>query len=304
MPRQGREFEKAVYTFVEALDPEAEVIFDHKVPDIDTGDPRQCDCWINTKFGRHIPLSILVSCKDKKKSKRKLAVGDIEQFCSEIASTGANIGVIYTNVGFTELAQNKAIAKNIKCCRLYESEPPDIPNNLKWFEYFFCKLIIRLDLKINLQTSEFKTWNDLFNLIVDDNKTVLDIISERFLDGYKQHIGLRHKLFPLDWNNEIELIEQKIQIQIICKWKKYKAQTQASLIDGSYCLSNQSFIGSQTSPEVNVKGNHPGENWEEIKEKNFDLPSKHILIISPSKLDLKSLKSILHKKYGDQSLNS
>ena len=36
MPRQGRGFEKAVYTFVEALDPEAEVIFDHKVPDIDT----------------------------------------------------------------------------------------------------------------------------------------------------------------------------------------------------------------------------------------------------------------------------
>jgi hypothetical protein len=61
--------------------------------------------------------------------------------------------------------------------------------------------------------------------------------------------------------------DEKIQIQIIGKWKKYQEQTQASLIDGSYCLSNQSFIGSQTSLEVNVINNHPGEHWEEIKEK-------------------------------------
>ena len=115
---------------------------------------------------------------------------------------------------------------------------------------------------------------------------------------------MRHKLFPQDWNNEIELIEQKIQIQIIGKWKRYQAQTHARLIDGSYCLSNQSFIGSQTSPELNVINDHPGEHWEEIKEKDFILPSKYILIISPSRLNLKSIKSVIHEKYGDQSLNS
>jgi hypothetical protein len=65
--RHGLAFEKAVHVFANTLDSKAEVLFDHKVPDRDTGTPRQCDVWINAKFGGHWPLSILVSCKDQKK---------------------------------------------------------------------------------------------------------------------------------------------------------------------------------------------------------------------------------------------
>lgn len=41
--RLGRKFEEAVYTFARTLDASAEVFFDHKVPDRDTGELRQCD---------------------------------------------------------------------------------------------------------------------------------------------------------------------------------------------------------------------------------------------------------------------
>jgi hypothetical protein len=91
MIKPGREFEEAVYTFAKALDPTAEILFDHSVLDRDTGKPRQCDVWINAKFGGHWPISILVSCKDHN---RKLHVGDIGAFCDEVRSTGASTGVI------------------------------------------------------------------------------------------------------------------------------------------------------------------------------------------------------------------
>jgi hypothetical protein len=64
--RPGKAFEKAVYAFARKLDPNADVIFDAKIPDRDTGKMRQCDVWINAKFGGHWPISILVSCKDKR----------------------------------------------------------------------------------------------------------------------------------------------------------------------------------------------------------------------------------------------
>jgi hypothetical protein len=41
--KPGRDFEQAVHCFVQALDPAAEVLFDHSVPDVHTNTPRQVD---------------------------------------------------------------------------------------------------------------------------------------------------------------------------------------------------------------------------------------------------------------------
>src|SRR5437870_2697652 len=97
--KPGRKFEEAVYAFAKALDASAEVLFDHKVKDRDTGESRQCDVWINAKFGGHWPQSIIVSCKDHK---RKLHSGDVGTFCDEKRSTNATMGVMYSRSGFTK----------------------------------------------------------------------------------------------------------------------------------------------------------------------------------------------------------
>ena len=106
--KPGRKFEKAVYAFAKTLDPAAEVLFDHNVIDRDTGESRQCDVWINAKFGGHWTQSIIVSCKDHR---RKLHVGDIGTFCDEKRATGATMGVIYSRTGFSKPAIQKARAK-------------------------------------------------------------------------------------------------------------------------------------------------------------------------------------------------
>ena len=63
MDKPSEQFEKDVWAFVKALDPSATVLFNHKVQDINTKTPRQVDAWINAKYGGHIPVAILVSCK-------------------------------------------------------------------------------------------------------------------------------------------------------------------------------------------------------------------------------------------------
>ena len=99
-----REFEIAVAQFLQTLDPASRVIHDLKQPDGDTGHSRQRDVWIETRFGGHIPIKILVSCKRKK---AKLSQQDIDAFRGELLSSNAGMGILYSFSGFTKPALEK-----------------------------------------------------------------------------------------------------------------------------------------------------------------------------------------------------
>jgi len=306
MPRAGREFEKAVFAFIKALDPSAKVIFDHEVLDRDTGTPRQCDVWVNAKLGGHWPLSILVSCKDQT---RKLDIGDIGTFCDEIRSTGASTGVIYSSSGFTEPALKKAKANGVACCRLYRDEPPDVPASI-WFEQFTCTQSIKLVLNTDVVSLALKTWNDLFDLSLkeDVDRTVLDVVAEAYIAGGDRAVTKCREStegrpgFPKDWSAKLTLVtsgsDQKLTIQVLGKWKKYRARLEASLVDGSYCFANGSFIGSQRSPWIDVKGEHPGNNWIEVTDTDFAPCSPTMLSI----LHHPDVKATLREKLGPGKL--
>lgn len=287
MSKPGVDFEKAVYAFADALNPNAEVLFDHKVEDRDTGTLRQCDVWINTHIGGHWPISILVSCKDHN---RKLDIGDIGTFCNEVDSTGASTGVIYSRVGFFKPAIEKAKSNGIACCRLYQNEPSDMPSSF-WFKHFACYLSLKLKLKTDLHGTKFKFWNDLFDLKIDnDETTLLDIISDVFIEDSDQVVEEFMKLsqkksgsLPKDWDTEISIkldqLEEKLRIQIWGHWKLYSARLEASLLKGSYCLTNDSFKGEIRGPYLDVKGSHPGSQWEDMTDEDFAPPSTMILAI-------------------------
>ncbi len=246
MPKPGRDFEEAVLAFVQTLDPQAEVIFDHKVPDRDTGTPRQCDVWIKAKFAGHWPLSILVSCKDHS---RKLDVGDIGKFINEVRSTGASTGVIYSKSGFTKPAIRKAEVNGLSCCRLYQSEPTDMPGVLL-FDSYACTPRIGLALMSSPEFDEPVTWSDIFDIAIEPQSNVLK-----------------------------ELVT-RIVIRIQCTWKKYKGKIEASLVNGSYSVSNNSFFGSQSTPWIDTQSEHPGEHWVEITNDEIDLPINRMIAIS------------------------
>jgi hypothetical protein len=222
--RNGLAFEKAVHAFANTLDPNAEMLFDHKVPDRDTGTPRQCDVWINAKFGGHWPLSILVSCKDHKK---KLNVDDIGAFRDEIRSTGASTGVIYSKSGFTQPAIEKAKSSGIACCRLYENEPADMPYIFAFESYAFTPQV-RIALVDKIDDPKIKTWGNIFDLI-ENGTPLVELIETAYLDAEKKSVEnanqfgkpysweLFLRIIPDNWSNELK-------IKVIGNWRKYRGK--------------------------------------------------------------------------------
>jgi hypothetical protein len=280
-PKKWRDFERAVYAFAQKLDEKAQVLFDHKVEDVDTGELRQCDVWINARFGGHWPLSILVSCKHLN---RVLHVGDIGCFIDEKRSTNADMGVIYSRAGFNDNALKKANKNNISCCRLFSEEVFDIPDAV-FFEIYHCIATIGV-FPIDLPT-ELKPlrWNDLLDIpVIPEHglRTVGDVIAHAFHLAEERSVSNTPGGFPPETATsaqcQAENRNMNFNLLVTCRWQKFVATAKATLVSGSYCLRNNSFVGILAGPAINMKSDHPGPGWEEIPDPHFQ--EKPIKVLS------------------------
>lgn len=285
------------------------MLFDHKVLDRDTNSPRQCDVWINAKFGGHWPISILVSCKDHK---RKLHVGDIGAFRDELRSTGASAGVIYSRSGYTKDALKKALSSGITCCRIYRNEAADIPKSI-WFDQFVCKPTISLALQTNLSDSQYRCWNDLFDISIkelDKPTNILAEISKAYREGeawclqeFKERGAKGNRTFPETWQTELTFNDDQLNqigIKLIGGWKKYRALLHAFLLNGSYCFSNDSFKGEIIGPPIDTQGPSLGDAWVEIfEEEEASLPTLKLIFI----LSKPDVEKTLREGIGTNLLN-
>ena len=278
MSKHGADFEKAVFEFAKTLKPSVEVLFNHKVPDADTKTMRQCDVWINAKLGGHFPLHILVSCKDHTK---KLHVGDIGAFRDEIRSTGASTGIIYSKSGFTRQALEKAQASGIVCCRLYQNQPAEMPV-LTGIESFIFSPEAKIALVNKLDDLTFKTWGSILSL-KESGEYLYDLIEEKFFDAEKKAVENQFENYPKEWELNLKIIPDnpklEIEIKILGTWKLYKAKNDAILYNGSHSILNNSFRGTITTPQVNLRKEDPGNDWIEITDKRFVFPKNKILTI-------------------------
>jgi len=278
MSKHGTDFEKAVFGFAKTLDVSAEVLFNYKVPDADTKTMRQCDVWINAKYGGHIPLHILVSCKDHS---RKLNVGDIGTFRDEIRSTGASTGVIYSKAGFTRQALEKAKASGIACCRLYQNQPADIPVLIS-VESFIFSPEARIALVKKPNDPTLKTWGDILAL-KESGEYLYDLIEEKFFDVEKKAVENQFENYPKEWELNLKIIPDnsklEIEIKILGTWKLYKTKNNTILYKGSHSISNNSFRGTITTPLVNMRNENPGDDWIEITDRGFVFPKDKVITI-------------------------
>ena len=53
---------------------------------------------------------------------------------------------------------------------------------------------------------------------------------------------------------------------------------EAHLLDGSYCLTSGEFMGSISTPAIDMHSSHPGADWEEI-DRSQPLPPVRMMII-------------------------
>lgn len=277
----GVDFEEAVADFAKRLDPNAEVKHNHHVPDHDTGEPRQCDVWISARFGGHWPISILVSCKDHR---RKLDSGDIGTFRDEIRSTGASAGVIYSRSGFTEPALRKAKASGIACCSLYVNQTAEIPDVIRFDQYVSYP---RVQLSIGLEgvPPTIATWSDLFSLNTGE-RTILELIAEGFREGERSSLSAAQesRKLPSAWHRDLEVsvvgYERALAVRVWGAWRVFRANRSAVLVNGSYCLTDGSFLGTITGAFIDTQSDHPGQGWEDVTEQLSGSDSERYMLLA------------------------
>lgn len=267
--KDWEQFEVAVERFVAALDPSVTVRRNVKLPDRDTGLPRQRDVWIETKICNLFPIKILISCKNWA---TKLDEGDIDAFIGELRSSGAHKGVLYSAGGYTKPAILKAQALSISCCKLYQNEPADIPESLM-FAFYCCVPQCR----IRIEPEGREAWADVpFADILshpatraEGGETLLDELAREFHAAEAEAAtffskGLRE---IKAWSVSIRLEgSPPLTLALEGQWVVYRAKVEAHLLDGSYSFTEHEFIGTQYSPWVDTRSSHPGPHWEQIAE--------------------------------------
>ncbi|GAB4156766.1 MAG: hypothetical protein Tsb009_33810 [Planctomycetaceae bacterium] len=275
-----KRFEEAVAGFVQALGPDAKVTHNVKVPDRDTGTPRQIDVWVEAKFGGHFPFKIHVSCKDWS---QRLSIDDVDHFNSELRSSGAHVGVIYSLNGFSDNAIEKAKALGISCCRLFENQPADLPDSLVFHSYCFTPRM-RLEL-VEPASAEWagSKWSDVFALptnIPDGPETVVDYLVECYAehDVSGERMKKTRKVFPTAWAVEFKIsfseddVKSTLWIRFGGSWRIYRGDVEAVLASGSYNITDENFVGSLASPWVDTQGPNPGPHWTEVESPPDSVP--------------------------------
>lgn len=266
MMSDWQQFEQGVAAFCQALAPNAKVTHDAIIPDVDTGEPRQRDVWIETTFGGHFKLKLLVSCK---RLKRRINSQHLDAFIGELASSGAHKGVVYSASGFTKAALNKATKRGISCCVLLANQPPPIPEVLSFHAYCLNE---RLRLFAEGVSPGEVDWAQLLNgkgefegklmpahralacLFAADLPALREAIP-------KTALATRRPVLTL-WNGSAE--GPPIRLGIQTEWAAYRAKIEAWLVNGSYSFTDNDFKGSITTPVIDTWSFEPGPGWEPI----------------------------------------
>ncbi len=299
MTKPGRQFELAVSEFAKSLDEKATVLFDHRIPDRDTGTPRQVDVWIEANLMGHWPVGVLVSCKDHK---RPVSISGIGTFQSELRSVGASCGVMYSSSGFSKPAIQKARAIGITCCVLLRDEPPRVPECL-WFTSYLFRPSVRFDLvrRIGKFTS-LDTWNDLLSIkdIGVNHNSMMQLIDGAYdeaerasRDRYLKAPGFPEDLVSTLILDDSDCEDNQLELQIGVHWKGFMGRLESNRITGSFCLNNGSFRGNQACPVIDLKGSDPGEGWEEIDRDSFTQPKRGIVAMCFGTSASKSIRDAL-----------
>lgn len=197
---------------------------------------------------------------------------DIDAFIGELISSGAQKGVIYSYSGFTKPAIKKAKARGISCCKLYNNQPPDLPESLL-FQAYCSKSYTRLEPSKDLmELHGEKTWGDIFKLNTETTgEYVLDNLVEAYQAMEEKSLDeVKGNGFPNNYQVKITIPSEKEETDlfIIMKlfWKIYKSKIETHLIDGSYSVTDNDFKGRQIIPSIDRFGSDPGEEWELVEE--------------------------------------
>lgn len=277
-------FEQAVAAFLDRLAPGARVTSNAYRPDADTGRNRQRDVWIEASVGGLIPVTILVSCK---RYKRKVDQQQLDAFLGEWRSSRAHVGVIYSFSGFTEPALEKARANGDSCCRLYLDEPPDIPD-LLLFTCYLWQPMVHVEVLEGLGEQPRLRWLDLFEVrdaegsLLDQLEEAWGVASESARKAIADGTAKPNLISTVRMGFDAVGDYSAFRLQVVHRWRLFRARETAHSVNGSYSESDRRFIGSVMSPSIDTWSSEPGPGWEEIPaHQQLDGNAAHLISTSP-----------------------
>lgn len=274
-----RRFEAAVADFIAAIGKGAKVTHDVMMPDVHTGFPRQRDVWIEWSILGHFPAKALVSCKHWSKT---LDQKDIDHFNGEFIASGAQIGIIYSKSGFNDRAIEKSRVLRFHCCKLYDDEAAELPECLSFGLAYNFRLAFGVTVSGKTSAISFKTWREVLEMpfesrtvfdafadAIESHQTPLDNPDERWKRA-KFGSSFVMQLTPADM--------PPIDVELTVVDRVYKAKIEFTMLNGSYNLTSNAFLGSQTIPWVDTENEHPGPGWEEIADIPNEMPNPLLAI--------------------------
>jgi hypothetical protein len=98
-------YERSVREALAALDPRAEVFHNQHIKGRLSGAMRQIDVLARGPVAG-VAITIVVECK---RYRRRVAIGDVDQFVGKLIDVGADRGILYSNSGFTGSAAARAM---------------------------------------------------------------------------------------------------------------------------------------------------------------------------------------------------
>lgn len=281
---EWREFEKAVAEFHRSLDPNARVEHDVRLPDKQTGSPRQRDVWIEGKVSG-IQVKALVSCK---RYQRVVDSGDIDRFYGEFLNSGAHIGLLYSYSGFSRPALEKAKKLDIPTYTLFSGEPNRIPQRIEFY-WLLTLPEYTIDAGGDFKKLGVDSWDALLDLsppgeaesVVEScaNELVARARAERTPAGLTIPVNIRtHRMLKPS-----ESEEPCASFGVRCRWKAYISKQEAIRLSGRYSFGEQTFEGTQTSPPIDTL-HPPGEGWELVESgQKIPLPVGTVVLAKEAK---------------------
>ncbi len=269
MPRRGEMFEKAVYEFYKGVDPNADIRFDHRVLDQETGAFRQVDVWVTCCILTHLVVNVLISCKDHT---RPLDVGEIDTFVGEIASTGATVGVLYSRSGFTENALKKARARKISCCRLFDNAPPERPSELLLDTYIAYPVYNVIAMAIPPHELPDVRWRDLPAIEIGVPRrriAVHELITELCIQLLNR-CQESHALNPaspgvpgghLKYTHPESEVCPPLRIEVVLTWDWFRGTLDGYRHSGSLDATSGAFVGTASTAAFQLNTFPAHENW-------------------------------------------
>ena len=262
MTPEWLKFEETIAAFCKALAPDAKVTHNLMLPDIDTGESRQRDVWIEASLGGHIAIKVLVSCK---RLKRKIDAQHMDSFIGELASSGASKGVLYSVSGFTKPALAKAAKRGISCCVLLVDAAPLIPEMLL-FEAYHLYERFRLIAEGVTGAPDWAAMLDADGEYNGQAMPARQALARLFDDELSAlHDAIRTIAAPV---RQVSLLLQgdpPMRLGIQTEWAVHRARMEAWLVNGSYSFIENNFNGSISTPSIDTWNAEPGPGWEPIE---------------------------------------